>query len=215
MALAAQLVDHTLNVDVVAVRQRSQVTGRGNPTLQSPHARRGGQDGGALLQRHVRDLDVSARREDHEPRLRRAAQGAPQAGEALGQRRVHVTGRPQVPGSCTQRAGADEDGVGACAQQRHQEAVARVLGAQQRACGRRVAQRRHPVDRRHEVRVHDRVGEADAAVDPLQVERKQVAGQALSLVEDFERVEERLSQWELFVFPTACRNSVRSCGSDS
>ena len=75
------------------------------------------------------NVDVAARAHQRQPRARRAFEAAAQCHVLAGGGGKHVLRRPSVPGAVTKRAGPEQHGVRARAQQTHEESVRRRVPA--------------------------------------------------------------------------------------
>src|SRR5438105_15793739 len=137
----------------------------------------------------MREVDISPRCQDEKPGLWLTPEPGAKPGEARGEVGVDVLWRPVMSGRGAQRPRAEQDGVGACAQQSHQESVGLVAAADHRAGRRMRPQRYDAVERRDEVRVDGALREAEATVDALEVGR-QVVTRQVRLEEDLERIDQ-------------------------
>ncbi len=94
-----------------------------------------------------------------------------------------------MAGSGAQRAGADDHGVGASAQEAHQETVGGIFAAEDRTGRRLRPEGDNTVHRCNEVRIQRGRGKAKAAIQMVQVNRQLVRRQAVCLVQDLEGLE--------------------------
>jgi hypothetical protein len=148
------------------------------PGCRSDDERAGPRRG--MLGRHV-----AAGGDDGKLQIAGAAQATAEGRVSGCRSRAHVPGCPQVAPRGPQRAGPDEDDVGAGAQQPHDEPVGRVMAADRRSGGRVLrAEGGHSVHGCDEVGVHARLGEAEiAAVGGGERPRQLPARQSRLLVE--------------------------------
>ncbi|TMD30790.1 MAG: hypothetical protein E6I95_14725 [Chloroflexi bacterium] len=87
----------------------------------------------AFHERWMLEVEVAGGSQKHQPRLEAEAEALSQLGEFAREVGKHVRRGPDVPRRRAHGAGADDDSVGACAQQRHQESVPSMFPAEHRA----------------------------------------------------------------------------------
>ena len=155
----------------------------------SRERRRACRDDQRVDERRLVDVDRAARRHDGQPRVGREAEPRARLLKERSTRRVNRVGAPHLAAALAERARADEDPVGAGAQEAHDEAVGLAIAADD--VTRFVASRQghDPVEGGDEVGDHARPRKAQLA----SVSRSEWGGQrplrqSRTLEEDLERV---------------------------
>ena len=154
----------------------------------------------------MRGVERAAGGDDGDERLLRPVAPRPQLGKRVRGRRIGAIDPPRSLRRREQRAGADEDGICARAQEGEDKTIGITLVSQERVRTRQPRHRDHTVERLDEVRDDTRLVEADrAAVERRKLRRNVPPRQVLVFGEDREGLDHRVS----------VRNSVRRESSSS